>query len=36
MFGCEKAQGYFFGKPQPMDETRKATREKGMVWEQCE
>ena len=31
--GCEKAQGYYFGKPMPMDETRKFTREKGLVWE---
>ena len=31
--GCEKAQGYYFGKPMPMDETRAFTKEKGMVWE---
>ena len=31
--GCERAQGYYFGKPQPMEETRKLAREKGMVWE---
>ena len=34
--GCERAQGYYFGKPQPMEETRKLTREKGMVWEKTE
>jgi len=31
--GCERAQGYYFGKPQPMDETRAMTREKGLIWE---
>ena len=31
--GCERAQGYFFGKPMPLDETRAFTREKGLVWE---
>ncbi len=31
--GCVRAQGYYFGKPMPMDETRAFTREKGMVWE---
>ncbi len=31
--GCERAQGYFFGKPMPLDETRAFTKEKGMVWE---
>ena len=30
---CERAQGYYFGKPLPMEETRKATMEKGMKWE---
>lgn len=30
---CEKAQGYFFGKPMPMDESRAFTREKGLKWE---
>ena len=33
--GCDKAQGYHFGKPQPMDESRKYTRFKGMTWEEC-
>ena len=31
--GCERAQGYYFGKPMPMDETRVFTRGKGMEWE---
>ena len=31
--GCEKAQGYYFGKPMPMDETRAFTLAKGMKWE---
>ncbi|WP_022774904.1 GGDEF and EAL domain-containing protein [Butyrivibrio sp. AE2015] len=31
--GCEKAQGYFFGKPMPMEESRAFTREKGLKWE---
>ncbi len=31
--GCDKAQGYHFGKPQPMDESRKFTSFKGMTWE---
>ncbi len=31
--GCERAQGYYFGKPQPMEETRITTREKGLKWE---
>ncbi len=31
--GCEKCQGYYFGKPQPMEETRETTRSKGIVWE---
>jgi len=31
--GCEKAQGYFFGKPMPLDETRAIAVEKGMKWE---
>ena len=30
---CERAQGYFFGKPMPMDESRAFTREKGLEWE---
>ena len=34
--GCEKCQGYYFGKPQPMEETREATRSKGIVWEKTE
>lgn len=32
--GCNKAQGYLFSKPLPMDECRALTREKGMTWEQ--
>ncbi len=31
--GCERAQGFYFGKPMPMDETRAYTRGKGMKWE---
>ena len=31
--GCEKCQGYYFGKPQPMEESREATRLKGIAWE---
>ncbi|MBO4902307.1 MAG: GGDEF and EAL domain-containing protein [Lachnospiraceae bacterium] len=31
--GCEKAQGYYFGKPMPLDETRQFTMDKGMKWE---
>jgi EAL domain-containing protein (putative c-di-GMP-specific phosphodiesterase class I) len=31
--GCEKAQGYYFGKPMPMEETKAMALEKGMKWE---
>ena len=31
--GCERAQGYYFGKPMPMDEGRMFTESKGLVWE---
>lgn len=31
--GCDKAQGYYFGKPMPMEDTRKFTRSKGLLWE---
>ncbi|MBO4558819.1 MAG: GGDEF and EAL domain-containing protein [Lachnospiraceae bacterium] len=31
--GCERAQGYFFGKPMPLEESRAFTRGKGMTWE---
>ncbi len=31
--GCVRAQGYYFGKPMPMEESRAFTREKGMKWE---
>ncbi len=33
---CECAQGYYFGKPQPMDESREATCKKGLVWEKVD
>ncbi len=31
--GCIRAQGYYFAKPMPMDESRVFTRNKGMTWE---
>ncbi|MBR5967590.1 MAG: GGDEF and EAL domain-containing protein [Lachnospiraceae bacterium] len=31
--GCERAQGYYFGKPMPLEESRAFTRGKGMQWE---
>ena len=31
--GCERAQGYYFGKPMPLKESREFTRSKGMKWE---
>lgn len=31
--GCERAQGFYFGKPMPMEETRAFTRAKGLEWE---
>ena len=34
--GCERAQGFYFGKPMPMDETREFTRQKGIAWEKIE
>ncbi|WP_049945369.1 bifunctional diguanylate cyclase/phosphodiesterase [Butyrivibrio sp. AC2005] len=34
--GCDKAQGYHFGKPQPMEESRKYTTFSGMTWEKIE
>ncbi len=33
--GCERVQGYYFGKPMPMEETRAMTMAKGMVWEKA-
>lgn len=33
--GCERAQGYFFGKPMPMDESRAFTKGKGLTWEEA-
>ena len=30
---CERAQGYYFGKPMPLEESRAFTRGKGMKWE---
>ena len=31
--GCERAQGFYFGKAMPMEQTRAFTRQKGMTWE---
>ncbi|WP_074961482.1 GGDEF and EAL domain-containing protein [Ruminococcus albus] len=31
--GCELAQGFYFGKPMPMQETRALTCAKGLEWE---
>ena len=31
--GCDKCQGYYFGKPMPLEETRKFTSGKGLKWE---
>ncbi|MBO6108480.1 MAG: EAL domain-containing protein [Eubacterium sp.] len=33
--GCVRAQGYYFGKPLPMDETRQESRDKGYKWEKA-
>ena len=33
---CERAQGYLFGKPMPMEESRAFTEAKGMKWEKSE
>lgn len=30
---CERAQGFYFGKAMPMEESRAFTRSKGMKWE---
>ncbi|MCR5725728.1 MAG: GGDEF and EAL domain-containing protein [Treponema sp.] len=34
--GCNKAQGYLFSKPLPLEECREFTRAKGMQWETSE
>ena len=34
--GCERAQGYYFGRPMPLDETRAYTKGKGLEWERYE
>lgn len=31
--GCERAQGYYFGKPMALDDVRKISEEKGLTWE---
>lgn len=31
--GCERAQGYYFGKPMALDDVRKISEEKGLSWE---
>lgn len=31
--GCERAQGYYFGKPMEMEESRQFTKQKDMEWE---
>ena len=33
MIGCERAQGYYFAKPMPLDESRAYTRANNMEWE---
>lgn len=32
--GCEKAQGYYFGKPAPFEDSCRESEEKGMKWEE--
>ncbi len=34
--GCVRCQGYYFGKPQPMDDTRQESYDKGLKWEQTD
>ena len=34
--GCEKAQGYYFGKPMPYEETKADSKRKGLTWEKYE
>ena len=31
--GCERAQGYYFGKPMPLEETLENITKKGMTFE---
>ncbi|MBO4909132.1 MAG: GGDEF and EAL domain-containing protein [Lachnospiraceae bacterium] len=33
LIGCIRAQGYYFAKPMPLDESREFTKSKGLDWE---
>ena len=34
--GCIRCQGYYFGKPQPLDDTRHESFDKGLKWEKTD